>query len=640
MSGIKTKAQARLFLHSDVLILPDVLCGVIEFEAVRVCVLKAIFVDLTGYTVNGIDSHFQIPFPATVGKPYKATVDNSQNRAYAKFWGVEQKIFGDNMANGNVFYEVAPGKHLFPFSIPIKNFPISVGDPSNCQSLNYTASGRVLINYQEPVKTNSLNYYIMFNREMKYQLGIPKQFVTAPNAELDMDISLSATSVRIGDTIHLKAHLLNRSSSTASTHLRLIVEFQASVPVTLKDFKFGDVSGKGFFSKKGQNEKTFEEDILISGGLFPTSDHPSALVRYSLLFTAKAKMQYQLVCPIMISSQPPENPQILVDALNKYAVNYADRTNTFNSVFSGHFNPFPVSPLTSPIEQVSLIDQTAEHFSVDHIQRTTSLNPGVQDEQPPFPYPSWRSVVLPQGFVMFYYMNEWCFINLSNNQVSYVDPRPPEQRLPLYATDNDAYEFVVKVNAVRGIPLMEQKEPTLSFTLNDYIEVDTQKGQKQLTFKLEQGLEPHIVGSDIVLSGFTKNRMNAIVKVSQQHTFSETIYGYLDLDFLHIPSGVEITDWFQLVGDGEEAIGIGEVNVTIGVRSRVNPQLVPVCVSCVSAINKMWYPSGKLLQTAMKNEEKMGAKMRKGRALIPQFDYEVYTPFNLPPKNTYLRLIN
>ncbi|EDR25313.1 hypothetical protein EDI_165750 [Entamoeba dispar SAW760] len=646
MSSSKTKASARLILYTDIIILPDNLCGVIEFEAVRMCIVKSIKITLTGYVSTNTDSKFNIPFPPVVGRAYKPSVDNSMSKHVQPFWTHTQDVIGDYQVMGNVFYEYYPGKHLFPFCIPLKNFPHSINDPSLSQSLFYTVSAIISINYPEPVRTNVVPYYILFNREPKYVCGQPRKLTVPTNSDIDMEINFNNTCLKIGDELSFVFHILNKSRHDLEPSLKLLVEFQNSLPVVLKKYKLETIPSKikflSIFKKNVSNEVNETIREVIPPGLFPTSDHPSATVKYSVLLSVKAgPKQYQLMCPIIISSEPPSNPQVLFDAINKYPVNIIDRTNDFRIPFQGiHPHPPLNIPFANGIEEVSLKDSASDRFFVDHINRTTMLTLQGVDQQPPFPYPNWRSVVLPQGYVMYYYRNKWCFINLFTNQISYVDPRPPQQRIPFYTTSTEPLDIIIKINSARGIPLIEGKEPTLSFLIDDYSTINDAQGQRHYVVKSQApSLEPQLPIHEITLTGNTKNRMNVLIKVFQSHTFNETVYGYANIELQYLPMGVEMTDWFPLIGNGTDSLGIGEISVSVCMRNKINPQEIPICVNCVSSLTKMWYPMGKNVTVIERNEEKYGSKYRKTRPFIQQFDYEYYTPYVLPDKVTYLRLL-
>ena len=69
---------------------------------------------------------------------------------------------------------------------------------------------------------------------------------------------------------------------------------------------------------------------------------------------------------------------------------------------------------------------------------------------------------------MYYFENKWCYINLTNDRITFFDPRPINQRIPFYSQYNQNVTFFVKINSVRGIPFLTEKQPTLSFQINEY----------------------------------------------------------------------------------------------------------------------------------------------------------------------------
>lgn len=631
-----TKAMVRVILHTDALILPTNLSGVVEFDPPRTCIVKRIQLFLIGFVTSGPDSKYEVSVGQKVGKPYIAR--NYVPTAYhtTPFWTHTVDVLSNTQAVGNVFYEYSPGKHWFPFTIPLRGFPHSVLDPGKGQSLHYCAFAKVTINSSDVAVSPQVPYFILFNSEPKYALGTPKKYVIAPDPKVDMELSLSATSLRIGDICNLSAHVCNRYSTELRLSLKFVVQFQGSVPTPVLQWKFPPVPGVGLFSlgKGGKNTVDWSSSFAIPTGIFPSSEQPNAMVKYSIVFFSADRPNLNMSCPIWISAQPPESPLVLKDALLKYPVSNIDRTYTFNIPFvSNRMEAQPTIPYGG-VEEVSLVDQTSDKFYVDHVHRTTSLTPNDFTQEPPFPYPNWRSVVLPDEYTMYYFRNEWCFINNITKQISFVDPRPPEQRLPEYALSNDPMEILIRINGVRGIPIVDNKEPILSFQVEDYKDVNDPRGQQHIVIKADSpSLEPEMISQDIILSGYTKSRMNVIIKVFQPHVFNETVYGYANIELQYLPSGVEITDWFPLTYDG---IGIGAVNVTVSVRNKIKQDIVPISINCVSALTKMWFVNNKTLQMVRKNEEKFGA-MRKSRALIEQFDYEVYKPKEFTDKMQYLR---
>ncbi|KAL7720203.1 Arrestin C-terminal-like domain-containing protein [Entamoeba marina] len=644
MSSNKTKAVAKLILQTDVLILPDALQGVIELEAVRICTLKSVKIELRGNVTTAPDAQYQFTYPPVQGKPYHPQVQSSMSqKVVSNFWKYSYDVPGETFAVGDSFYEYPPGKHYIPFSIPLQNFPHSINDVNHPQALYYTATAVITINYPELIKSNTLPYYIIFNKTPKEQLGQPKKLVVPPSNDVDMDLTLSATTVRIGDEISLLAHITNKSKKSLNVFLKLTAQFENSIPILLQDFKFPDVPSKGgMFGKKGQNEKVLESKFKLHPGLFPTSTHPQCNLKYTLNFYAKCgSTPYQLTTPIILSALPPQDPQLLGDCLNKFPVLNCDRSRTFTEVFKGsHFTEPPQIPFEGAVEQVSLRDSISEKFYVDHLNRSTMLTLDDLSTIAPFPYPNWRSVLLPPGYATYYYHNSLCFVNFNNRTISYYDPREPHSRKPPHALTNEPLEIVLKINKISGLPIVESKEPIVSIGFLDYSDLTDKKGQKPFIIKSQTpSFEPDFPIQETVLTGFVNNRMNILLKIFQEKTFSEVVYGYVNVDIQYLPMGVEITDWFPIFAPTSASIGMGQVNISVAVRNRVDKQVTPIVVDCVSKMTKMWYPMSKAVKDALKNEEKHGLSVRHERQMIEHFDYETYSPKVLPDKQFYLKQI-
>ena len=241
-------------------------------------------------------------------------------------------------------------------------------------------------------------------------------------------------------------------------------------------------------------------------------------------------------------------------------------------------------------------------------------------------------------FVMYYYKNKWVFIDLINHRVSYTDPRPSAQRIPQYSVTHDPVEFVVKINEARNIPLLDGKEHQLTFSFSDYTDLKDTRGEKKFVIKSPKAsCEPVVGDNSTTLSGFVKNRMNLIIRVAEQHTFSEVVLGYVNVELQYLPMGIEITDWFPIVSYDNESVGIGEVCLSVCVKNKLIPDLTCVNLSYISKLNKMWFKNNKYYKDFIKSEEKYGSKMRKNRLLMAEADYEVYEERQIDDKVLYLK---
>ena len=301
----------------------------------------------------------------------------------------------------------------------------------------------------------------------------------------------------------------------------------------------------------------------------------------------------------------------------------------------------PNIPFENGIEQVCLKDNLGEQFYIDHYNRKTLLSLESLEYEAPFPYPSWRSVLLPQGWCFYSFNNDNYFMNLLTNQITIEDPRTPNERIPFYSKFSDLFELHLKINCFRGIPILNDKAPCLIIQFEDYDLKE--KIQKHLLIKTQDySFEPEILCKEIILkSNQIKNRMNIVFKIFEKGIFSDTNYGYVNIDFYRSPPDVRITDWFPIVGNGtDDCIGMGEMNVTFYFKNISKPNdnyLFDVNNSCISSLNSLYFAKTKMIQNILKNEEKLSTKYKKFRKYEENIDFHYYTPFILPEKVYYLR---
>ncbi|KAL7713266.1 hypothetical protein QTN25_009114 [Entamoeba marina] len=131
--------------------------------------------------------------------------------------------------------------------------------------------------------------------------------------------------------------------------------------------------------------------------------------------------------------------------------------------------------------------------------------------------------------------------------------------------------------------------------------------------------------------------MNVVMKIYQENTFKTIIYGYVNLDLQYLPHGVEITDWFPIVAYSPQHIGMGKVSISFSVKNVNDKELTPININCISKLNKMWYPNTKAINNAFKNEQENGTKFKRIRTPLMDFDYNMYSPFQLKPKHKYIK---
>ena len=212
------------------------------------------------------------------------------------------------------------------------------------------------------------------------------------------------------------------------------------------------------------------------------------------------------------------------------------------------------------------------------------------------------------------------------------------QRIPFYTEYKKDVQFYIKVNSVRGIPIISDKQPSLSFQITEYKQTGKAITTQQHLIKAqEQSLEPLIYGNGIYLNNINK-RMNVIIKVFQKNIMFDDIYGYIDIDFYHIPMGVEIIDWFPIVSYDQNTFGCGEANITFGVIIP-GQQLAPIVCNCQSNLMKLYYPKSKHVEMILKNEERFGPKLRKERKYEENTDYILYDPILIGNHTQYLRAL-
>ena len=642
---IMTKNKARIILHTDVLSVPDTLCGVVELEFKQVTLIRKLSIVLTGRVSHGPDPIYVVPYRETNGKPYYMTNDTTSERRIKNFWqqsieiGQETHCFGNNMEN-----EYPVGIHYIQFAIPINDFPVSFSDPSLTHSLFYTAHIEIESQLSERIVSPVVYYTIVFNNIPKFNLNCPRQVNLPSNNSVDATVSVSSVAGRIGDTLKVTTTLKNKTSNDLKMYFRFNLHIGKLQPIQLTSYQYPIVEGYGFMSKLLNKDrfqmtnKQFVYDLELPPGLFPSSNDQNMPISYSISIGFNCGgYSDKISIPVFISALKPQRIDIMKQHLNCLPIKILDKTNDFTIPFRNIHILLnkPVKPFQQTIEQVKLKD-SSEHFYVDHYNRTTMLSLENQTETPPFSYPHWRNVTLPNEYIMYYFENKWCYINLTNDEITFFDPRPINQRVPFYSQNNQKVTFFVKINSVRGIPFLTDKQPTLSFQINEYKHSSKGIETKVHTIKAQdQSIEPIIPGNGIQLQGVGK-RMNVIVKVFQKNIMFDDIYGYINIDFHRIPMGVTIMDWFPIISNDSNAIGCGEANITFGVMIP-DTELSPVVCNCESQLMKLYYLRSKNVQNAMKNEEKFGQKMRKGKSYKEFEDYLYYTPVVFNSKIQYLR---
>ncbi|KAL7713265.1 Arrestin C-terminal-like domain-containing protein [Entamoeba marina] len=423
----KTKEKARIILHTDVLVLPDVLQGVIEFKTKIKCICKSIKLELRGYTTNGPDAHYSVQYPFYSKKVNAYQVNNEyslKNINYKCFWQYSYDVSGNTLALGNVFYEYPPGLHYIPFTISISDFPHSINDINSPQSLFYKITAYLYINEPFIVISEPVPYFVVFNKNQKINIKTQNTF-EINNQYIHMNLSLSETLVRIGDSININSFLINYTKKKITSTLQLFMQFSNTKPILLKNITFPDVPTRGLFNKNKQTKRFQNYLFTFHPGLFPTSIHSECTLKYYVEFQTTIKgVIYNLTCPIFLSALPPINNITFTECLLKYPVKQCDRTRNFSSPFTApFFKEQPEFPLNGNIEEVYITDMASTSYFVDHLHRTTLIkydeckcnddnnfkcNHCIENEAP-FPYPNWRSVLLPFGYVMYYYKNNWCF---------------------------------------------------------------------------------------------------------------------------------------------------------------------------------------------------------------------------------------
>lgn len=638
-----TKPKVRVIFHTDAICVPGSLNGVVELDIKELTLVKKVELVLTGRISKGPNPRYTVPYKDNNGMPYKIEVNTTHERQVTKFWTSTVEIGKEDQCYGNgVQNEYMPGIHYIHFSIPLEDFPVSFNDPSHTHSLYYSCSAFLhTITPKDIIESPPKIYTIIFNNKPKVQLGTQKKATLPPNPNLIVEMIVQNTTLKIGDKFTVQTIATNKSHYPLNMSLALCMTIDNLPPITIHSLLITAINGVGTISKLLHKEKQQSRvdnfEFEIPPGLFPTCQDPNLQVNYAMSLMCNLNGVFTQLCvPLHIVSLPPPQP-IFSEHIKRLPIQHFDRQFDFNTPFRNIFmiNNQPRKPFMDNIEQVMVKDQMTQEYYVDHFNKTTLITPDDTSGQPPFPYPHWRNVILPTGFITYYFENKWCYINLYDNTISYQDPRPVHERIPFYTQSQDHIEFYIRINAVRDIPIMEQKAPSLTFVVAEYD--NSQTGKKLYGIKAQElSLEPDIPQRPIVLKN-VKNRMNVVVKVFQKNTFSDTVYGYIDIDFYRIPMGVEITDWLPIITRDKEAFGMGEVNVSFGVRTN-QKELYPIMCNCLSKLTKLYYPNTKHLQTSTKHEDKYGKKMRKEKKYLECLHYEVYTPVALPEKLPYLRM--